>query len=431
MWNGAGSLSKKAISKQGNRLQLQVSGKKFDCNTILRMRRQSMNDKRMLRRVIYTLAFALLVAASMSGHITTYYTTKILAQAQPTATATRPVSIGRGIITMTAQLWATDFCTGGQVCDVGDFNGDGKDDAVAFSPLAPEVGAGTVFVRLSDGNQLTEQQVWGVDFCAQAPTCIAGDVNGDGYADVIAFTRDDASDPARHGEVNVALSDGTKFVNQPAPWSTNFCRGSEICLVGDLNGDKYADLVAFDRNTGDVYVAFSTSSAFGARQRITQAIEAGRGRFCAGNDTCALGDVDGDGREDLVAFSAGIIKVSRSEGGDFSAFEVLKTQQPFCEGTEDVCLVGDVTGDGKADAVSIRRGRGLVVLPLSVPNGAAILMPSGSFCIAGAQCLIGDFDGLFGDDLIDFRRDSGLAGPLGAVFVQRLFGGGPRFQPRR
>src|SRR6185503_1557065 len=73
-------------------------------------------------------------------------------------------------------------------------------------------------------------------FCVGNEVCAVGDVNGDGKADLVAFLKDNFAGAALQGDVNVALSDGSKF-GGGQKWHDWFCLGSEVCALGDVNGD--------------------------------------------------------------------------------------------------------------------------------------------------------------------------------------------------
>src|SRR5215210_7245007 len=84
-------------------------------------------------------------------------------------------------------------------------------------------------------------------------------------------------------------------------WSHNFCLGGEVCTTGDVNGDGKADLITFVRDSrpgidhAAVYVALSDGTKFGDGTHWN-------GYFCAGQEVCKVGDVNGDGKADLVTF---------------------------------------------------------------------------------------------------------------------------------
>lgn len=120
------------------------------------------------------------------------------------------------------------------------------------------------------------------------------DVNGDGKADLIAKEK---SPP---GNWYVALSNGSSFQPQPAPWLTGWAMASDDFdyLTADLNGDRKTDLIAKDRKEpGEWRVAISTGFAF---QPHSEPWNTGWATISDAFDYFAV-DVDGDGKADLIA----------------------------------------------------------------------------------------------------------------------------------
>jgi hypothetical protein len=257
------------------------------------------------------------------------------------------------------------FCLEGEECVLGDVNGDRKADIVAFEH--GRNGRFGVYVSRSASSRLggarfLPRQNWsrGNDFCVPREECAVGDVNGDGRADIIVFVHG----PRGAAQVYVGLSDGTgRF--EPQPWHPgDFCIAGEHCAVGDVNGDRNADLIAFqygkplDPNTG-VYVALSDGLGF---------VQKSNDHFCVAAESCAVGDANGDGNADIIAFEheytnagvfVGLSKVSPPVFpiiGDRVRFSFDgKWAQGFCFFNEE-CAVGDVNGDRKADIIVFQRG---------------------------------------------------------------------------
>ena len=192
------------------------------------------------------------------------------------------------------------MCVGQQVCSTGDFNKDGRDDVVAFVRDTQTLsGRGDVWVALSNGNGFGPREKWSDWMCIGQEVCDVGDFNHDGYDDVIAFVRDNQTDVGR-GDVWVALSNGSSF-GPAQKWSDWMCIGQEVCAVGDFNRDGRDDVIAFVRDTqsgpgrGDVWVALSHGNGFFPAHKWSD-------WMCVGQEVCAVGDFNKDRYADVVAF---------------------------------------------------------------------------------------------------------------------------------
>ncbi len=268
------------------------------------------------------------------------------------------VSLSNGQGFNTSTVWKSSFCNPGEVCEVGDFNGDGRDDLISFVRNSQSGRlSGDVRVALSTGSGFGASQTWHSSFCYGAEVCKVGDFNGDGRDDIAAFIRSSKSGAAA-GDVWVALSSGTGFGTSRV-WHASFCYGSEVCEIGDINGDGRDDIYAFVRSSrsgaakGDVWVARSYGSGFGSSY-------APHGWFCLDYETCKVDDVNGDGRDDLIAFvrtngassTWGDVWVSYSTGTSYGSSRKMHTE--FCRSGS--CQTGDVTGDGLTDFIQFTQG---------------------------------------------------------------------------
>jgi hypothetical protein len=156
-----------------------------------------------------------------------------------------------------------------------------------------------------------------------------GDVNGDGYADlVVGATFAGSTNPSYAeyalGAVYVFESAGSGGITS-APFSsaavaltallpTMCCDGIELGLAvaaGDVNADGYADIVATTRLTDSTYI-FQSQGAPIASGTVSTAstVLTGTSSFSA----TAVADVNGDGFADVIAVSGGDVCVFESVG---------------------------------------------------------------------------------------------------------------------
>jgi FG-GAP-like repeat len=286
---------------------------------------------------------------------------------------------------------------GVQVNRAGDYNGDGKTDIITFTQDA----TADVHVSLSNGAGFLGASKWHDFFAIAGETPSVGDFNGDGKDDIVTFTR------GARADVLVSLSNGASF--GPAQlWHDFFAIDGEVPAIGDFNGDGKDDIVTFTRGSrADVIVALSTGTGFAPAKLWSDF-------FAIGNEVPAVGDFNGDGKDDIATFTrgaAGEVHVALSTGNGFlgaskwTQFFALNAEQP---------VVADFNGDGKDDIATFTRGAsGDVFVALS--TGAGFLGASkwhDFFAIGSELPGAGDFTGDGKADIVTFTR-----GAAGKVFV--------------
>ena len=237
---------------------------------------------------------------------------------------------------------AGDFA-GRSVSAAGDVNGDGFADVIVGADFADPNGinsgaAWVVFgkasgfdpnLNLSTLNGTTGFQISGeaADDYAGYSVSAAGDVNGDGFADVIVGA--DGADPNGNlsgaayvvfgkaggftANLNLSTLDGTTGFQISGEVALDQA-GISVSSAGDVNGDGYDDLIVgapfADPNgseSGAAWVVFGTAGFFPAE--IDLAALDGRNGFRiagvaegdqAGTSVSAAGDINGDGFDDLI-----------------------------------------------------------------------------------------------------------------------------------
>lgn len=236
-----------------------------------------------------------------------------------------------------ARVWHDHFAPAGETPLSGDFNGDDKDDVVTFAH-GPEA---DVYVALSDGGGFGPATIWHDHFAPGGEVPAVGDVNGDGSDDIVTFTHD------ADAKVFVALSNGSNGFRPATVWHDFFAPAGEFPALGDMDGDGDDDLIAFTQGaTADVYVALSNGdSAFGVGRLVHE-------HFAPAGEQPRVGDVNGDEKDDIVAFTQGAesdVFVALSDG---SVFGPGARWNEFFSPSGEFPYVGDYDGDGKDDIVT-------------------------------------------------------------------------------
>ncbi len=296
--------------------------------------------------------------------------------------------------------WRIRACSAPAVCsawttprylDVGrlrnDFDGDGYSDAAIganrqrTAPNRTEEGIVYIFAGSSTGLSTTpavtltnpEHQS---DARFGEEVAAAGDLNADGYSDLVVGAPRYDRGAVNEGNAFVYLgsSDGlgtdpAVSLDNPSSEQTNAAFGFSITAVGDVNTDGLAD-IAIGANAqnmgtpmeGAVFLYFGTTDNVGGSPSIVLDNPDGEDGALFGFSVAGLGDLGGDGQTDLIV---GAVKQNRGaidEGNAFIYFldpgktdptiplDSLANQNGAFFG-QAVAGAGDINGDGYADVV--------------------------------------------------------------------------------
>jgi hypothetical protein len=229
-----------------------------------------------------------------------------------------------------------DALFGKEIGSAGDVNGDGYGDllfsatdySVVFPPNGTSTGKGRTFVYHGSATGLGTAPAWSAQATPNAQgdgqldshfgygARGAGDIDGDGFSDVVLGAPDYDNPDATEGRVYLYRGSAAGLSAAPA-WTFEGNQGGaylgiDVQGVGDFNGDGYADVIVGSDGWGKTppqgndplfnvgRVWFFPGSPTGLSSGPSGLFQSDQAYAQAGVNVASTGDVNGDGYADVL-----------------------------------------------------------------------------------------------------------------------------------
>lgn len=280
-------------------------------------------------------------------------------------------SSGMGGIAATNAQFASKILIGsateqfGRMVTLGDMNGDGYADLIVGAPLW-NTNVGRVYIFHSAGNAgitttfsvFANSAINGTVASGEfGSAAVAGDVNGDGYADLVASA---PLGPGNVGTVYVFVSNNLGIAAATVAGAVTNRTGAAggdgfgvSLALGNINGDNFADIAvgssAYNTGKGRIYAYYGAAGGLNAAapNTLTNNSSLGMGMGMFGK-SLAMGDLNGDGYSDVIA-GAHQLDVNGVAGSNYGTVRLWISSGTTGVGTDTIGNVAYINGTTTSD----------------------------------------------------------------------------------
>ncbi len=306
----------------------------------------------------------LIVANKTAGNVAVYRNTSTAGSISVSSFAA-PVAVTTG---------SNPFCVA-----VGDVDGDGKKDIVVTNQGSSTV---SVFRNIATSGAITLGSFGArVDFVTGLTpfNVVLADLDGDGKPEMVVTNKDAATISVLRNTATAGVINSSSFAAK-----VDYAAPADVwgLAVGDVDGDAKVDVVVTG-STGNTVAVYRNTSSTGVIDASTLAGFVGYTTATLPTSV-AVSDVDGDGKSDLLVAnntsnSVSVLRNTSTTGViDASSFAA---KVDFATGTAPRTIaVGDVNGDGKPDMVTANLSGNNASVLRNVSTSGSIV--AGSFATA-------------------------------------------------
>ena len=268
---------------------------------------------------------------------------------------------------------------GWAISSAGDVNGDGYEDLIISAidhsnPIETEEEEGKLFLFYGGPDGLSAEPVWSYEpnetLNITGFDVSGGDLNGDGYSDVVAGCLQWSGDQLEEGKVIMFYGSAEGLADTP-DWilegnQDNCLMGSSVELSADINGDGFNDLFVsakmYDNGQTDEGKVWLYYGSADGPVDSEWSWEPDQDDAIGGFPVRIAGDVNGDGFPDviigannysdvLIEDGLAVVFYGSAEGLADSPDWQLSGGQAKCGFGHWVEGAGDVNGDGYDDVI--------------------------------------------------------------------------------
>jgi hypothetical protein len=205
---------------------------------------------------------------------------------------------------------------GMSVASAGDINQDGYSDVIVGAPKydGDQADEGKVFLFNGSSSGLISTSSWSAEnhqggSAFGEVVATASDVNGDGYSDILVGAPAYENGQTNEGRAYLYTGSSSGLSSSPAWWAegnqTGAYFGEALGTAGDVNGDGFSDVIVgaprYDgsqMDTGKVYLYYGSSSGLQSYPNWTSEGEQAYAYY--GYSISTGGDMNGDGYDDIL-----------------------------------------------------------------------------------------------------------------------------------